>query len=327
MPAHPLLLAFGFVTTAVEAKRCFTPQIHLDSLTTWRTRFMRSLVGEEPSGVSVSRSQNYEISHWRELRRRSFPLLPKLVLISPPSLEVDVYSLREELDLFVPIIRGYHTEKEHRRPYVETAPSSPEVYPPTPPPCSWPDPPSPYFPYTCEPDFVLEIDADDAVVSVCHIVRGGGLKAAEPNDSKLTPVTEGPSTLRPRIPKTVGSRKWRHEQRRVQRMTEGEIIITSTTSTSSGSSAATPLVGSSVTLALDIVNKPTAPRRHTPEARPESRQGAQITVLNPALLERGSAPQFTAVRPPDTLDNAGRKRRGRTWSKQQRHLAKLAAGD
>ncbi|KAF4584980.1 hypothetical protein EYR40_001806 [Pleurotus pulmonarius] len=260
----------------------------------------------------------------RDLLRLKLPPLPKLVIISPHSLKVDAHFLREELDLLVPLIRGYHTEKEHRRPYVETAPSSPEVYPPTPPPCSWPDPPSPCFPYTSELDFVIDLDADDAVVAVCHIVRGGGLKAstkAEPNRRKFTPVTEGPSTLQPRIPKTIGSRKWRHEQRRVQRMMEGEAITTAT-STLSGLRATTSLVASSVTLASEIVNTPAAPRRRTPEAR-----GTQATVLNPALSERSLAPQFTAVRPHDTLDNAGRKRRSGTWSKQQRHLAKLAAGD
>lgn len=374
MPSHPIPfnLAFRFVSGAVESRRSSKSQARPDSPTSWspRTGLMCFLVGGEPISINVNvcRSQNYDISPWREyhrhwrylilgaavtlgemsppfrrinaVRRRSetlsslkCPSLPKLATISSPRLEFETHFLREELDLFVPIIRGYHTEKDHPRPYVETAPSSPEIYPQTPPSCSWPDPPSPCFPYTCLFDFTPELDTGSGVVTICHIVPGDGLKTLTrtvPDHLVLKPVIEASPTPQPRIPKTIGSRKWRYEQRRAQRIMEEEGIITATARTLPISSPPVPIVGAFVTAASEMTNKPTAPHRHTQarvEYRERSHSGAKTAVLNPAFSESSFALPLAAARPLDTSDNARRKLKGRTWSKQQKHLAKLAAGD
>ncbi|KAF7419305.1 hypothetical protein PC9H_001892 [Pleurotus ostreatus] len=230
----------------------------------------------------------------------AFPSLPKLATIPPPSLQFDTHFLRDELDLFVPIIRGYRTETEHRRPCVETAPSSPEIYPQTPPSCSWPDPPSPCFQNACLFDFAPELGAGDGVVYICDIVRGDGMKAPTRtvlSHSESKPVIEAQAlpTPQPRIPKTIGSRKWRYEQRRAQRVMEEEGTITATARTPLDSSSPIPIVGSSATVASEMKNKPTAPNRHTQarvEYRERSHSGAKTAVLNPALSESSFALSF-----------------------------------
>lgn len=140
----------------------------------------------------------------------------------------------------------------------------------------------------------------------------------------LKPVIEASPTPQPRIPKTIGSRKWRYEQRRAQRIMEEEGIITATARTLPNSS---PIVSAFVTAASEMTNKPTAPHRHTQarvEYRERSHSGAKTAVLNPAFSESSFALPLAAARP---LDTSRRKLKGRTWSKQQKHLAKLAAGD